>query len=173
MTFTFQPKTEQQLAEEREAREKEYNERNLWEKGVYDFEVLSSAKAFGKDWHTGTGTSKTGKPMLIVAVNVVRNDGATQTLVDFITQDFDYKIRNLASACEILDKYETGAIDAYDIIGKTGQVELGISKGGEKEGGGRYADSNRVANYVPKVSGTEKPISKAAAAGDIDDEIPF
>lgn len=139
----FQPKSEKELAEA-----------NLWPVGEYAFEVLDAEEA----------ADKNGNDMFKLRVKVFKNDGASQNIFDYVSASWmEFKLRHLAEACGVLDDYEKGEIEAYQLVGKTGKCKVNVSK----DKTGQYPDKNGIADYIVASAGSTKP------AVDDDDQIPF
>lgn len=114
--------------------EKELNEANLWEKGIYAFEILEAEET----------TSKTGKDMIKMKVKIYNGD-KSQILFDYLLPDtMEYKLRHLCDACNLITEYETGNLEAYNLVGKTGKAKIGISV----DKTGQYADRNSINDFV-------------------------
>jgi len=140
----FQPKTE-----------KEISEANLWPAGKYAFKILEAEES----------EDKNGNPMIKLNVQVFKETGASQRIFDYVSGAWmEYKLRHLAEACGLIDEYERGEIEAYQLVGKTGLAKVNISK----DKTGQYPDKNGIADYVSDVV---EAASDAPGGGD--DNIPF
>jgi len=137
----FKPKSEKELAEA-----------NLWAVGEYPFEILEAEDA----------TDKNGDDMFKLKVKVFKDSGASQNIFEYVSGTWmEYKLRHLAEVAGLLAEYESGEIEAYQLVGKTGTCKVNISK----DKTGQYPDKNGIADYI---------VGKAAAAKvDMDDDIPF
>lgn len=135
----------------------------VWPKGPVDFEVLS---AIGKD-------SKAGNAMSELKLRVTNTEGKTKLLDDWLVASdaTAYKVRHFADATGMLAQYEKGELDERDMVGRTGQLMLGIKRGEPDGQGGTYPDKNKVLDYVAAAVGAQPP--KATAPASPDDEIPF
>lgn len=142
MAMKFKPKTEKELAEA-----------NLWPVGEYSFEILEAEEA----------TDSSDRDMLKLKVKVFKDNGASQNIFDYVSGEWmEFKLRHLAEVCGQLTEYETGELEAYNFVGKTGMCKVGISK----DKSGQYPDRNDIKDYI--VTG------KAAAKPAVDDDqIPF
>lgn len=143
--------------------EKEVSEEGLLPEGIYDFEIMEAVEKL----------SKSGNDMIALKIAVYGPNGNARYVFDYLLEieGMSYKIRHAADACGMLDKYESGEIEAGDFINKTGKLKLFIQKG--KDG---YADKNSVRDYITrdKLDGVvDGPKSAAKVAADLDDEIPF
>lgn len=140
----FAPKTEKEIAEA-----------NLWPKGTYAFEILESAEQ--KD--------KNGNDMLKLKVKVFKETGATQHIFDYVSGTWmEFKLRHLCEACGLLNKYETGELDAFDFVGKTGYCKVGISI----DKSGEYPDKNGINDYL-----VDDPVVLKPSNAVDGDDIPF
>jgi len=139
----FQPKSEKEIAEA-----------NLWTKGEYAFEILESEDAQDKNGHD----------MLKLKVKVFKDSGASQNIFDYVSGAWmEFKLRHLADACGMLKEYETGELEAYNFVGKTGMCKVGVSV----DKSGQYPDKNSIQDYL-----VGKTQAKPANAVD-DSDIPF
>jgi hypothetical protein len=149
----FQPKTNQEIAEE-----------GLLPEGIYDFEVSQGLDK----------TSKAGNEMIELLVRVYKPDGGFTLISDYLMEKIAYKLKHAADACGLSIQYDTGNLHGDDFVGKTGKVKVKIQK--DKEG--QYPDKNVIADYVvDKVKPSAikpMPISKSVeVASDFEDIIPF
>ena len=104
--MNFQPKTEQEI---RDAK--------LWKKGEYDFEVMDSSDQ----------TSSKGHPMIELKLRLT--DGKTaRTISDYLLDETPEKLRHAATACGLLDRYDTGAIAGPEFKGKRGRLKLVVER---------------------------------------------
>lgn len=127
----FKPKSEKELAEA-----------NLWPVGEYAFEILEAEEA----------QDKSGNDMLKLKVKVFKDGGGSQNIFDYVSGEWmEYKLRHLADVCGQLDQYESGELEAYTLVGKTGYCKVNVSK----DKTGQYPDKNGIADYL--VSGKSKP----------------
>lgn len=139
----FQPKSEKEIAEA-----------GLWPNGEYAFEILEAEEA----------ADKNGNDMFKLRVKVFKEDGGSQNIFDYVSGAWmEFKLRHLAEACGVLDDYEKGEIEAYQLVGKTGKCKINVSK----DKTGQYPDRNGIADYI-----VDSGLPKAPTQQD-DDEIPF
>lgn len=139
----FKPKTERELSEA-----------NLWPVGEYSFEILEAEEK----------QDKNGNDMLALKVKVFKDNGASQNIFDYVSGAWmEFKLRHLAEVCGQLTEYESGELESYNFVGKTGTCKVGISK----DKTGQYDDRNDIKDYIVT--------SKAAAKPAVDDSdlIPF
>lgn len=152
----FTPKTEKEIQEE-----------NLWPTGEYAFEILEAENA----------VSKSGNDMIKLKVAIYNDDGNRRVAIDYLMEAISYKLRHACEACGLLEKYETGFLEAGDFIGKTGFLRLGV----QKDKNGQYPDKNAVNDYLKP--GDEKALShhntakgngyQPQVSDPLGDEIPF
>lgn len=143
----FKPKTEAEIAEA-----------GLWPKGDYAFEILEAED---------TTSKSSGKEMIKMKVKVFNETGSSQNIFDYLLPDsMEYKLRHLAEACDLLAEYESGNLEAYTLVGKTGYAKVGVSK---EDPTGQYPKKNQISDYL-----VDKPLSKSTLKEVLkDDEIPF
>lgn len=114
--------------------EKELKEANLIEPGIYDFEVMTAINK----------KSKSGDDMIELRLKVWDKDGKERTIFDFLTEKMLHKVKHFSDVAKLSDKYESGNLDAFDCIGKSGKAKIGI----QKDKTGEYPDKNTVKDYV-------------------------
>ena len=95
--MTFEPKTEQEIAESK-----------LWSKGEYGFEIVDASEKNSKT---------SGKPMIELKVKLYDGKGTGRTITDYLLAETPEKLRHCADACGLLDKYNTGALSGGDFRG--------------------------------------------------------
>jgi hypothetical protein len=152
----FTPKSEQEVASG-----------GLWPAGTYDFQVVSAEE---------TTSKSSGADMIKLTLHVFNDHGAKITVFDYLvgTEKAQFKVRGFAAAVGLIESYDAGALDAFEMEGRSGQCKLAI----QKDTTGQYGDKNSVASYLTPVGGVAKPkasIAKPARAvvANLDDEIPF
>lgn len=166
MAMTFTPKSEAALVKENE-------ERNiLWPKGEYDFEVVNYEDA----------VSKSGNDMIHLELKVFHPDGGSQTIHDYLLASMMHKLRHACEAIGILDRFESGTLEASDFDGGVGKVMLKVDKAKPNSG---YRDKNSVDDYCKQAVRAARGAMAGAAPAErrerpakipqqqIDDEIPF
>src|SRR5271154_4291917 len=111
MSFTFTPKTEDEIAKE-----------NLIPDGVYPFEVINATQK----------TSKAGNPMIHLEHRVFVED-RTFLLDDYLLEKIAYKLRHFCAQTGLLPMYQQGHFAAEDCLGKGGWVKIGtkVDKSGK------------------------------------------
>jgi len=159
----FDPKTEKELAES-----------NLWNAGIYSFEILEKSKIFGKEFITSDTKSSKGNDMIQLAVAIYNDEGQIKVLPDYLLAALAHKLRHAAYACGIGNQYESGMLIASDFIGKTGHAQIEIQAGGKKENGeGNHPDKNTIKDYVVSDDyQQQRSDSRAKSAPVFDDDIP-
>jgi hypothetical protein len=120
--MNFQPKTEQEIQDAK-----------LWKKGEYDFAVEDGTDK----------TSSKGHPMIELKLRLSDGKGKSRVLTDYLLAETPEKLRHCASACGLLDSYDTGSIAGPDFRGKRGRLKLIVEKA--KNG---YGPKNAVGDYV-------------------------
>ena len=143
----FKPKTDKEIAEER-----------LIPAGDYPFEI-SGAEHY---------ISKAGNEMLKILVRVYKEDGSFLLVDDYLTEKIMYKVKHLCDATGLTDAYNAGELEPEALIGKTGELKLGI----QVDKSGNYPDRNSIKDYkVPKDGEPKKALPKKD--DDFGDSIPF
>lgn len=150
----FQPKTDEELAEE-----------NLLPEGEYSFEISGAEDTVSKS---------SGLDMIVLTVRVYKPDGNFNLITDYLSSSpkAAFKLSNICKACGIKDKYDAGELQSEDFIGKTGMLKLKV----QKDASGQYADRNAVGSYVVPKDGdakVEPPKDALSKVIDGDDNIPF
>lgn len=150
--MTVTPKTEKEIAE-----------LTLLPKGTYPFDIVKAEEK----------TSKKGNEM--IALNLKIYHGEQTRFVNDYLMDTEFgagKLRHCAKVCGLLDDYESGALNAPDMEGRSGFVKLGI----EKDKTGKFSDKNTVLDYLsdPQVYDRKSSHARKASAAEADgDNIPF
>lgn len=164
----FSPKTEDELARE-----------SLLEAGAYPFEILDATDT----------VSKNGNDMIKLKLNIFGNNGEQVHVYDYLLEKLAFKLRHFAETTSLLKDYESGQLDSFACVGKTGFVKLDI----EEQVG--YSPRNVVKDYVAQKTvtqnggnGAKKPTGKPLhnpahaatmaaqapiSAAEFDDSIPF
>lgn len=141
----FQPKSEKELAEA-----------NLWPKRDYAYEILEADEA----------EDKNGNGMIKLKVKVYNDENKSQNIFDYVSGSWmEHKLRHLAEETNLLADYESGELNAYDLVGKTGWCRLGVSV----DKTGQYPDKNSILDY--NMNAKAKPSNDGAVTDDSD--IPF
>lgn len=146
----FTPKTKEELEAE-----------NLIPKGEYDATVLDAEE---------TTSKKSSKPMFKLKLGVYHGD-RQEWVFDYIVCD-TYKLPNIARACGLFYRYESGELTAEELKGRDLKVKIGI-----EEASGDFPAKNTVKDYVfeklKAENKTAEGLSQQVAAGGEEDEIPF
>lgn len=150
----FTPKSDEQLNQEQTER---LNKFVLPAGTVVDYEIK---EAMNK-------VSKAGNDMIEIHVDVYNDKGDAIGIRDWIGEWNIHKLKRICEANGMLDRYEAGQVDDYDLVGKTGKAKLGIQKGTQKEDGSFYADRNNIQEYMKPV----EPVTKGEP--ELNDSIPF
>lgn len=134
--------------------------------GDYDYTVDAAEDA----------TSKAGNEMIRLTLHVYNAEGHKRVLFDYLLDSAAWKIKQFAASSGLLDRYDSGEIEAYEMVGKSGRLKLKI------ESSEQYGDQNKVAFYIAaKPAGTgytgrsaPAPVASGKSlASDLSDEIPF
>jgi len=142
--------------------DKELKEMNIWQPGSYYFKIIEEIAIGQNLYRTQEAVSKNGNEMIRLVLQVFNDEGHFITILDHLLDSvMPHKLKHAAQACNLLDKYESGELNAEDFIGKTGKLSLGI----DKDKSGQYPDRNGVKDYIVLTTQTEE--------GSLEDEIPF
>ena len=150
--------------------EAEIQSENLFPPGEFDFEILEAEET----------TSKAGNEMIRLKLKVFSESGNFIIISDYLLESVAYKLRHACEAVGMVERYESGKLDAMDFQGKSGRLKLRIDKSDN------YPDKNGVKDYIARDAATFTPghVAKSkqlvnAGMGtytgrpDLDDEIPF
>lgn len=157
----FDPKTEKEV-------------QNLLDPGICDFEVADA-----KDT-----SSQARNDMMVLTVIVYQGD-QKKTIKDYLVGQVDsmaFKIRHFADTIGMLDVYESGQLEAENVIGATGKCRIDIDKKDPA-----FPPKNVIRDYIKRDSQPQKAptavtnttpkaaIKGSASAKDafLDDDIPF
>ena len=138
--------------------------------GDYDFEVTDAEEA----------TSKAGNEMIVLSLKVFDGDGGHQSVRDYLVSSDGglRKIRGFAVATDLVERYETGALDASDMLRQSGRCKI------KRDANPGYEPKNAVAYYLDPAKQADAPVARRAVQpvrqstpamtnSDLDDEIPF
>ena len=142
--------------------EEEIAEAALLPEGVYDFTIVTAEEA----------TSKAGKDMFKLKLNVFQPDGDARVIFDWVLPDFPKKYKHLHDACGLLDLYQSGETTTDDLVDKSGKLMLGIGKP-YTDNSGIERINNSVVDYVKSENMVPNEPRKSPVAAIEDDEIPF
>lgn len=104
----------------------------LMPKGEYDATVLVAEE---------TTSKSSGKPMFKLKLGVFHG-AREQWVYDYIVCD-TYKLPNIARACGLFDRYESGELEADELQGRDIRVRIGI-----EPADGDHPAKNKVADYL-------------------------
>ena len=102
-------------------------------KGEYDFEVLEASDE----------TSKSGNDMIKINLAIWQGDKVLCRVFDYLLPAMEAKLRHACDACGLLDRYQSGNLQASDFMGRTGKVKIRIKKATSE-----YAEKNEVEDYI-------------------------
>lgn len=145
----FQPKTEQEIQEER-----------LLPEGEYSFQISGAEDT----------QSKAGNDMIKLTVRVFKPDGNFLLVDDYLVEAMLYKVLHLCEATGLKEDYDAGQLDSQKFIGKTGMLKLGIQKSDA------FPDRNTIKDYIVdgKADIPKDDLAKTIDGDDdLEDEIPF
>ena len=168
MSFSYQPKTANEIAAQ-----------SLLPDGEYPFDISKASDAPSKS---------TGKAMLTLTLEVYPGgvDSKTKTVTDRIVMGNAYADKKLFELCRALglsEKYQSGTLNAVDFESRSGWAKIGFEKGKEKpDGSGNWPDKNRVNWYLKEAPGikpvekpqpTERELANLPPNGAIEEDVPF
>jgi hypothetical protein len=119
--------------------------------GEYNFKVIKSLE----------GLSKAGKPMLTLTVSVWDENDHKTTIPWRCLLDSGF-LRSVAQGCGLLEKYESGKLEAYDFDNKEGKCLV------EVEDKGLYEKTNIIQTFYAK-----KEENKTTQTDSFEDDVPF
>lgn len=143
--MTFTPKTEAQLREQ-----------NLWPDGSYDFRVAEATE----------GQSKAGNDQIKLKLIIYKGE-ASRFVYDYLQASLEFKLRHFCEATGLLSKYDSGRLNADDMIGREGIVQIRT-----EPAKGNFEAKNAVKDYVVKKSDIKRPVT-AAPVAPANDDVPF
>src|SRR6185503_3485511 len=82
--------------------------------GEYDFTVEAADE---------TTSQKTGNPMVKLTLHVYNTEGHKRVVFDYMLDSAAWKIKQFAASAGLLERYESGEIEAYEMVGKTGRLK--------------------------------------------------
>lgn len=149
--MTFTPKTEAQLREQ-----------GLWPEGSYDFRVAEATEC----------QSKAGNDQIKLKLVIYKGED-TRFVYDYLTASMEYKLRHFCEATGLLAKYDSGRLNADDMVGREGIVQIRI-----EPASGNYEAKNAVKDYVVKKADIRRPDTKTASFPlttnqPAEDDVPF
>lgn len=133
---------------------------NLWPDGEYDYTVRAAEEKL----------SGAGNEMTELQVTVFDSEGTEKLVYDYLVSSpkSAWKIRHFAASCGLLSKYETGSLEAFEMVGRPGRCVLASRPA--KDG---YPAKNVIRDYVATSQAQQTKTPAKAPADDLSDEIPF
>lgn len=130
--------------------EEEFKSRNLLDAGEYNFEIFEAKEK----------KSQSGNDMIEVQLRILNKYDKYIIIYDYLMdkEPMDYKIRHLWESLGMIDKYNSGEINAEDLKDKRGKAKITI----RKDKNGQYPDKNQVQDYIKSENDTF-----------LDDALPF
>src|SRR6185503_9161243 len=84
--------------------------------GEYDFTVEAAEEQ----------TSRNNNEMVKLTLHVYNTEGHKRVVFDYMLDSAAWKIKQFAASAGLLEKYDSGEIEAYEMVGKTGRLKLKI-----------------------------------------------
>ncbi len=161
----YEPKTKEQMAHEQEERLKNL----VWPDGVYDFRVISETSFGNRVVSTCDTTSSKGAEMIVLVLELMNAEGNRKVIVDYLVAAIPEKLYSVSVACGL--NYKSGQLFASDFLGKSGKVQIKITKGtpDKRDSSKNYPDKNEVVTYI---EGTAKFTYESQDEPVFDDEAP-
>ena len=129
----------------------------LIRKGEYDLEfaVVEQTK------------SKKGADMWKLTVKVWPG-GGVRTVFDYIVFPQGlWRLKQIAAACGLQDKFDSGEMETSDIQGKSARGAVDIKE--DKE----FGDKNIITRYLPQDAGAPGPVAHNENGAPEGDDLPF
>src|SRR5271170_1515658 len=145
----FTPKTDDELATE-----------NLLQPGDYDFEISDAEET----------VSGAGNPMIKMKIKVFDHIGSYRIVFDYLVESMAYKLKHAAKSCGLGEAYDSGELEAYDFINRSGKCKIII----QKDKAGQYPDKNGISDYIVDETkktvavAAKRPVNKTPAKSDFD-----
>jgi hypothetical protein len=101
----------------------------------------------------------------------VFSERGDRKIKDWLMEKMAWKLKHFAAAVGLAEAYESGALDAQALVGRSGKLKLKKGKAN-----GDFAPRNEVKDYcAPSDAATPKPAANAAPkpAAVAGDEPPF
>ncbi len=130
--------------------------RGMLAEGDGDFEVGAAEET----------TSKRGNHMLKLSLRVWDKNGKEGFIFDYITDDFEWKIKHLLESIGEGHKYQTEEVVPSDLIGKRGKCKIAI----QKDKG--FGEQPKIKDYVPK-SEDKVELETKKELPNFEDDTPF
>lgn len=133
--------------------EQTFKERKLLTPGVYEFTVFDAIEKISQ---------KSGEPMIEVILSIFDQSDREYKIYDYLMDKppMDYKIRKLWECVGMIEKYESGEINATDLHDKKGMVKI-VTQVDKK---GIYDDKSTVKDYL---------VNKNPDNDDLNDHLSF
>lgn len=149
----FTPKTKEELDFE-----------NLLPKGEYDFEIVKSEDA----------VSKKGAEMIKVNLKVFHDSGF-QFVTDYLMEKMAYKLRHFFEAIGEINAYNEGSVQAVNLVGCCGKVQIDIEPAGEFPAKNVVKDYGSKAKKAAEKEAAKPSFVRQAEADNLKDkeDIPF
>lgn len=128
----FAPFTEEEIEKERNAPR---------EAGVYDFECIECVYGESKS---------SGNPQFTVKLKCYDRNGSTFTVWDYLQPEgkIRYKLKHFCDAVGLTKQFEKGSLAEFNLINKSGKVELKIQRGNAEFPN----DKNTVSDYLSRTN---------------------
>lgn len=143
--MNFQPKSEDEL-------------QSLLKEDTYEFEVIDAKEKPSKS---------SGADMIELKLAIWVGEKIRCYLFDYLMESVAFKLRHCCDACGLLDKYQSGSLDAAMFIGRTGKAKIII----QKDKNGKYPDKNTIKDYclrpAKSIGGVQVPEQPK------DEDLPF
>ncbi len=141
--MNFTPKNENELS-------------NLLPEGEYDFEVIDAQDK----------VSKKGADMIFLKIAIWQGEKIRCYIFDYLLESVAYKLRHCCDTCGLLDKYQSGSLEATHFVGRTGRAKIII----QKDENGKYPDKNSIKDYCLRPA---KSLNNPTTQKPKEDDLPF
>lgn len=121
---------------------------NIMEEGIYPFRVIEiiTTDKFGNSMQ-----DKSGIDIAKLKLLVQGHHGEEKIICTHVHGDgtFAYKLRNFAITIGMIEEYENGTFKIEDTVGKSGNAQIVIKKGGIKKNGSgeMWPDRNDIKDF--------------------------
>lgn len=153
MNFTFEPKTDEELAKG-----------NLLAEGEYDFQIIEVIAR----------SSHAGNPMLEISINLTSETGDQVFVKDFLVSmpKMVWKIKRFCECIGLKEEYKKGKIEPDALKGLKGRAQVCIEK---KD---NFPPRNKIKDYIvgekeDRYFQIDKDVNKKAGPVNVDEDIPF
>lgn len=110
--------------------------------------------------------SKNGNEMIHATLSIYNDAGHKRILHEYFVNTAAWKIKQLCESCGLIDRFNSGELEPYELVGKTGRANIVI------ESSVGFDDKNKVAAYI-KAPRAAPTAPKGKVAMDDIDSIPF